>query len=53
MMCDRCDKPIPRGQEERVPMHSASGVGATLILHRDGCRRSPAHPVSYPERRGL
>lgn len=47
-MCDRCDQPIPPGQEEHVPVHSGSGAGATVIWHRDGCGPSTARPASYP-----
>lgn len=48
MICARCDRPISPGQEERVPVHSASGAGATLVLHRGMCRRPVTAPVSYP-----
>ncbi|MFF7012207.1 hypothetical protein ACFY9Y_22025 [Streptomyces fimicarius] len=48
MKCDRCDKPILPGQEERVPVFSGSGAGGTVVLHRGGCQVSRAHPVSYP-----
>ncbi|MFJ6615472.1 hypothetical protein ACIQPT_34930 [Streptomyces sp. NPDC091289] len=52
MICDRCDKPIPEGEAEHVPVFSGSGAGATVVLHRDGCRVSPTHPVPYPTGRG-
>lgn len=52
MMCDRCDKPIPPGREERVPVDGASGAGGTVVLHRGGCQVSPTHPVTYPMGRG-
>ncbi len=48
MMCDRCDQPIPPGQEERVPVDGASGAGTTLVLHRILCRRPPSHAAPYP-----
>ncbi len=48
MMCDRCDQPIPPGQEERVPGGGASGAGTVVVLHRVLCRRSPSHAAPYP-----
>ncbi|MGW9249768.1 hypothetical protein [Streptomyces badius] len=48
MMCDRCDQPIPPGEEERVPVGGASGAGTVVVLHRELCRRSPSHAAPYP-----
>lgn len=52
MTCDRCDRPITPGQEERVPVGGASGAGTIVVLHRTLCRRSPSHAAPYPSGRG-
>ncbi|MFC8658435.1 hypothetical protein ACFUCT_25010 [Streptomyces parvus] len=51
MMCARCDKPIPEGEAERLPVHGGSGAGGEALVHRLLCRRPPASPVSFQAER--
>lgn len=47
MRCERCDRPIALGQEERAPVGGTSGAGTVVILRRELCRRSPSHAAPY------
>jgi hypothetical protein len=41
MICDRCVWPILPGEEyEEIPIVSASGPGATVVVHKELCERS-------------
>lgn len=51
MLCDRCDKPISRGQAyDTMPIDSGSGPGGTVNLHQRLCtppphQTAPARPM--------
>jgi hypothetical protein len=41
MICDRCDKPIRQGEKyEEIPIASPTGLGSTVVLHKELCGRS-------------
>lgn len=47
MLCDRCGKPIGRGEKTKTyPKDSASGAGGTATVHAELCTRPPTQ--TYP-----
>lgn len=46
-LCHCCDKPVRAGEERRETVHSGTGAGAEVLLHRESCapdvavRRTP------------
>lgn len=45
LMCDRCGRPIPAGDEERVTIHGASGAGGTITVHASYCLPPRSRPA--------
>lgn len=37
ILCHRCDRPIPAGQERRYTVEQGSGAAPDVVVHDGGC----------------
>ncbi|HET9380405.1 MAG TPA: hypothetical protein VFP69_06210 [Streptomyces sp.] len=51
MLCDRCGRPARAEDCAPVTLPGASGAGAVIRIHKDGCRALPhqSSPAPHPE----